>query len=105
LELCQLTRELNAIFETQITMEMMSHLIHFTRIFRYVYIHLRTNDDYISSLISIDLYIWLFLHVTMIFCTNYMCETVSVKVNLYIILKTQEKINVNGHILYKIIYV
>jgi len=86
LELCQLIRELNAIYEIQITMEMVSHLMHFIRIFCYIYINLVAND-YISSLIKIDFYIWLFLHATTIFCINYMCESVSAKVNLYKILK------------------
>jgi len=88
LELCQLTRELNAIFETQITLEMVAYLIYLIRLFRYIYIHVTANDNYVSSLIDwINIYFWVSLYITMFFGLNYMCESVSAKVNLYIILK------------------
>jgi len=37
LELCQLTRELNAIFKTQITIEMIASLTYLTKMLRYIY--------------------------------------------------------------------
>jgi len=81
LELCQLARELNAMFETHITMEMVAYLIFLTRLFRYIFLHITTNENFILSLIDwIDIYFWVFLYVAKLFCLNYACESVSAKV-------------------------
>ncbi|XP_077280088.1 uncharacterized protein LOC143907286 [Temnothorax americanus] len=84
LELCQLARKLNAMFEIQMTMEMAAYLIFLIRLFRYTFIHI-TTDKFISSLSSyldwIDIYIWVSLYVARVFCLNYVCESVSAKSN------------------------
>ncbi|XP_036140805.1 uncharacterized protein LOC105832090 [Monomorium pharaonis] len=81
LELCQLVRELNAMFEIQMTMEMVAHLIFLTRLFRFFIVHI-TMDVFILSLADwIDVYLWVFLYIAKLFCLNYICESVSAKSN------------------------
>ncbi|XP_011881044.1 PREDICTED: uncharacterized protein LOC105569298 [Vollenhovia emeryi] len=82
LELCQLARELNVIFETQMTMEMVAYFIFVLRLFRYTYIHIMRDDQFISSYLDwIDIDFWMSLNVARLFCFNYVCEDVSMKSN------------------------
>jgi len=85
LELCQIARQLNAMFGIQITMEIGAYLILIIRLCNYIFIHIKTNGRFINSKFNwLSLYYWLFLHVAKIFFLNYMCETVSAKVNFHI---------------------
>lgn len=87
MELCQLARELNAMFETQMTVEMVAYLITLIRFFRYICTQIRIDKDVlILSLIDwINMCFWVFLYVVSLFCLNYTCESVSAKVNFHII--------------------
>jgi len=88
LELCQLARELNSIFEIQITISTIAYLTHVTRDIRYMFIRITSKDDFMSLTDWININVWLFYYATGIFYLNYVCESISVKVNphTYIIL-------------------
>ncbi|XP_011881043.1 PREDICTED: uncharacterized protein LOC105569297 [Vollenhovia emeryi] len=79
LELCQIAQELNAMFQTQLTMEMAVHLIYVTRLFHYTYINIIKNTS--SYVDWIDISFVVSLHVARLFCLNYVCEDVSAKSN------------------------
>lgn len=86
LELCQLARELNAMFEIQMTMEMATYLVCLTRLLRYIFLCIMKEDIFTSTILnSIDISFWIFLYVARLFCLNYVCESVSTKVIPYII--------------------
>lgn len=86
LELCQLARELNAMFEIQMTMEMATYLACLIRLLQYIFLHMTKEDIFISTLLNaIDFSFWIFLYIARLFFLNYVCESVSAKVNPYII--------------------
>lgn len=72
-------------FEIQMTMEMVATLIFLTRLFHYIFMHITTDILILSYMDWIDISLWISLYVAKLFCINYVCETVSAKVNLYII--------------------
>jgi len=85
LELCQLTRELNAIFEIPITILTTAYVTYVIRTFRYIFIHITVDNDFeLIDFLSFN--VWMLLYSTRLFCLNYVCESVSAKVNPHIIL-------------------
>jgi len=82
LELCQAARELNAIFETQITMEMATYLACLARLFNYIVLYI-IRDEIMMLHNWLALSFWLFVYIARLFCLNYICESVSIKVNLH----------------------
>ncbi|XP_032681963.1 uncharacterized protein LOC116849170 [Odontomachus brunneus] len=80
LELCRIARELNLIFGTQMTLEMLNYLLFFTSLAFYVSIFLLTWK-------GIPIYIWLngiilaCICIIKLYSLNYICESVSVKAN------------------------
>ena len=84
MELCQLARELNSIFEIQITILIIAYLTYLTREICYMFIRIILKDDFISLAEWININIWLFYYATRIFYLNYVCESISVKVNQHI---------------------
>ncbi|XP_012232757.1 putative gustatory receptor 28b [Linepithema humile] len=82
LELCQIARELNAMFGIQITLEMLAHLIHLTRLISYFFINVKIEDHHLlTSIGGIDFQVWIWIYVVRIFGLNYICENVSEKAN------------------------
>ncbi|XP_071632149.1 putative gustatory receptor 28b [Temnothorax longispinosus] len=82
LELCQLARELNAMFKIQMTMEMITYLACLTRLLRYIFLHIIRGDIFLLSPLNwIDISFWISLYIARLFCLNYICESVSAKSN------------------------
>ncbi|KAG5312957.1 GR28B protein, partial [Pseudoatta argentina] len=81
LELCQVARELNAIFETQITMEMATYLACLARLFNYILLYIIEDEIMMSLYNLLDISFWMFLQIARLFCLNYICKRVSTKSN------------------------
>lgn len=62
LELCQLAHELNAMFGTQIIVEMVTYLACLIRLLHHIFIHIIKEDKFIAPMNWIDLYFWVLLY-------------------------------------------
>lgn len=81
MELCQIARELNTMFGTQITLEMLAHLIHLTRLITSFLINIEIESRHsLQSIGWLDLQFWILIYVLRLFGLNYICENVSAKV-------------------------
>ncbi|XP_072754242.1 uncharacterized protein [Anoplolepis gracilipes] len=82
LELCRLTRELNSIFGTHITIKMTSYLLLITTLCYYIYSILMTgNQKEIQVYTWFSIVLWTSLFLVKLWTINYMCESVTIKAN------------------------
>ncbi|XP_025266011.1 uncharacterized protein LOC112638450 [Camponotus floridanus] len=81
LELCRLTREINHIFGTQMTLEMASYLLFLTVLCYYLYIILMQEQKEIQVYSWLCLSLWVFLFSVKLCAVNYICENVTIKAN------------------------
>ncbi|XP_020286816.1 uncharacterized protein LOC109856208 [Pseudomyrmex gracilis] len=89
LELCQIARQLNALFGTQMTLEMIGYLTTVSRIFSFEVLHVLALDNKRWTTINwLAIQFWTSFFLIKVFYFNYTCETTSAKAK-----KIQEIIN------------
>ncbi|XP_032681992.1 uncharacterized protein LOC116849181 [Odontomachus brunneus] len=80
LELCRIAHELNLIFGTQMTLEMLTYLL-FLTILAFYFCIMLLERKHVSIRTCVSTSVWACICIIRLYSINYICESVSVKAN------------------------